>query len=146
MQIKVNDKEFNIDVEYSEKDKFFLLKAKNSNFQMGHVSFQLKKDKTIWIYKIVTNKMFYHQGVATALIYAMEYFAYNFNVKTIEGKFYPTNEFAKPFYEKLGYEIYKEDYDTCLYKDLDYNFIVNNIKPNIRFEDEEKKNINEIIF
>ena len=34
MQIKVNDKEFNIEVEYSEKDKFFLLKAKNSNFHL----------------------------------------------------------------------------------------------------------------
>ena len=40
-------------------------------------------------------------------------------VKVVEGKFYPHDEegdVVKSFYEKHGYSIYKDGYDTEIYK------------------------------
>ena len=73
----------------------------------------------------------------------LEYFALQNRAQVVEGKFYPENEFAKPFYNKYGYSIDKEDYETYIYKTLDYKRIKENIEPNITKYEEQFDNQSE---
>ena len=84
---------------------------------MGEISFKIKSGKT-WIYNIATEEAYQHNGIGQALIYVCEYMSATRNVKLIEGKYYPSNEFAKPFYDKNGYEIIKEGYETFIQKGI----------------------------
>lgn len=129
MIVSFEDKNIKIKKSYNEIHKFFTFTAISKNNKiMATLTF--KKDSNnshrIWLNKIRVEEKFSHNGAASALMYALEDFALKNRVFYIEGKFYPENEYAKPFYEKLGYEIYKEDYETYVGKFL--NKTNNNIK------------------
>lgn len=129
-----------------EDDHYTVICMAHNGEEMGSINFGIK-DRHIWLYRITVDEKFQHQGIGTALIYAMEYIALNNNLNKIEAKYYPSNEFAKPFYKKLGYYIPNEsgkweDYDETwtMYKYLDFNEIRENIVPRIRIKEraEEK--------
>ena len=48
----------------------------------------------------------------------MEYTTLDTRKTSIDGKFYPDNEFAKPFYEHRGFDITKDGYETYVGKYL----------------------------
>ncbi len=134
MKIKVNDKQFNSKMIYHKNDDYYVIKILNKNGTMGYLTFKIKHESyanIIWLNKIETYKKFAHQGVGTALIQLLEYFAYKNNINYIEGKFYPDNEYAKPFYEKYGYKIEKEYYETFVSKRLEFDKIKKEIEPNL---------------
>lgn len=134
------EKRYNIVLE--QDDNFYELKCKTKdNRIMGYVTFKIYDD-CVWINKIETKEKYQHRGVANALIELVEYFSMTNRKQKIEAKYHPTNDFAKPFYQKHGYFIPNqsgtwEDYDETwrMYKDLNFNLIDKNIVPNITFID-----------
>ena len=130
-------------LEAGENNGFYDIRCYDeSENEMGFVTFKLNKNEgKIWLYKIETHDDFLHRGVATALINTMEYVAMKNSINCIEGKYYPENDFAKPFYEKYGYYLPNQtkswdNYDDTwtMSKYLDFKKIRENIEPNISFE------------
>ena len=134
------EKKYNIVLE--QEDDFYELKCKTKdNHIMGYLTFKIYDD-CLWINKIETKEKYQHKGVANALIELVEYFAMTQRKTKIQAKYYPTNSYAKPFYQKHEYFIPNqsgtwEDYDETwtMYKDLCFEEIDKNIKPNIKFID-----------
>ena len=127
MDIKVglsDGREFTHSVQYKNRDKYYEISCVDAyGEEMGFVNFSIDKSNSfrqLWLYKIKTQDEFLHQGVGSALISALEYFAYRNGIRGIEGKYYPDNEFAEPFYDKHGYSIYSEYYCTMVGKYLDF--------------------------
>lgn len=136
MKIDINGQNFDCKIDYYENDDFYKIEVLNENKDvMGYATFKIKNSsfsKSIWLYKIETYNRYTHKGVGTAVNNILEYFAYKNKVLFIEGKFYPENKFAKPFYEKYGYKIEKDYYDTLVYKTLNYQWIEKEIAPKIK--------------
>lgn len=109
-----------LDIKYEDYKRFYSAHAKNlQGEEMGFVNFNFgTHERTTWIWKIETQEQFQHQGVATALLSFFEHQAHSKRFFKIEGKYYPTNEFAKPFYKKMGYTIEKDGYEQYVDKYL----------------------------
>lgn len=119
MIIEFDDKKIKINKKYYSLENCYAFNAvNNKNEVMATLTFKI--DKKVWnricVDKLSTNEKFNHCGAGSALIYALEDFAFKNRIFYIEGKFFPENEFTKSFYKKLGYEIYKEGYDTFVGK------------------------------
>lgn len=88
---------------------------------VGNITFKLKRG-TCYLNRIeVFDEKFAHIGLGTQILKFMEETATDYRCFQVEGKFYPFGEFgayAKSFYIKNGYEIYKEDYETYISKSL----------------------------
>ena len=104
---------------------------KNKSQQVGLLTFKLGKgyfsdnQATLFFIESKLAKL----GLGTYLIKIFEEIAYTERFQSVIGKFYPTNDAAKPFYEKNKYEISKEDYQWYIDKYLDsknQQFITNN--------------------
>lgn len=146
MKVKVFNKEFEAKILYNQEQNSYRIEILDNSNIMGYATFKLKRNKyqdSIWLYKIETYPKYAHTGVGTATINLLEYFALQNRVQVVEGKFYPENEFAKPFYNKYGYSIDREDYETYIYKTLDYKRIKENIEPNITKYEEQFDNQSE---
>lgn len=111
-------KEFNIKVAYYSSNNYYIIEVLEDGVKKGYLTFCIKKGQA-WIYKIETKTEFSRQGVGKALIDTFEFILSGKRINSIDGKFYPDNEYAKPFYEKNGYQIYKDDYETYVCKYLD---------------------------
>ncbi|MGN1227802.1 MAG: GNAT family N-acetyltransferase [Christensenellales bacterium] len=137
MKIKnnYNGKEVITDLDFlfHEDYDYYEIIAKNSenNDIMGYLTFKVIKDSNIWIYKLETKQEYQGKGVGTALMNALEYFACSHNIDYIEGKFYPSNAVAKPFYEELGYIIDYDDYSQCVFKHLRVKDVLSRLEPNV---------------
>lgn len=126
------NKKIKIEIVSVDEDDYKITAFSSEGESMGAVYFCLEdKGRRIWLRKIETYKNYQNQGVGKALIDVLEYFALKRNVCYIEGKFYPENEYAKPFYLKNGYKIYKEDYETFVGKYLDKEEILGELKNKI---------------
>lgn len=138
MKFKYKTKTGEIDCElkYSDEGRFYTLYASKGETLMGFATFLFKNEygiRKMWLQYIETKEKFAHQGVATAMINIMEYVSYKNHVDRVEGKYYPKNEYAKPFYEKNGYDIDHEYYDWYIDKRLEFNE-VEKLKSNFVFE------------
>lgn len=79
------------------------------------------KDGVCFLGRIEVLQKYSHQGVGTKILNIIEQIAISNYCRAIDGKFFPFGNlgiYAKSFYEKNGYEIYKEDYETYIYKRL----------------------------
>lgn len=107
--------------------------------EMSHINFSIQPRQRIWIYHIATKPQFQHMGLATALSKVMEYFVTTvYNVNYAEGKYAPSNDYAKDFYNKNDYEIWVDDYKHYISKSLDKQKIIQEAKPLIEGEIEIK--------
>ena len=135
VKAKLSGGEFVHNVQFTNKDRYYEIKCQDdSGEEKGFVNFAISRTngyRSIWLYKIQTYEQYQHQGVGSALLSAMEYFAYIQNISLIEGKYYPDNQFAEPFYEKYGYSIYSEDYFTGVGKRIDFEKFEQETLPNI---------------
>lgn len=115
---KKQQKNIEMRLSHLEKNDYELSALQNGEV-MGTANFAIvSKDRKVWLRKIETRQEFQNMGVGQALLDVLEYFTIQNGLKHIEGKFYPDNEFARPFYLKNGYDIYKEDYETYVEKFL----------------------------
>lgn len=147
MKVKVGKKEFDSKILFNTEENSYRIEILDNSNVMGYATFRIKRNRyqdSIWLYKIETYPKYAHTGVGTATINLLEYFALQNRAQVVEGKFYPENEFAKPFYNKFGYSIDREDYETYIYKTLDYTKIKENIEPNITKYEEQLDEQNEL--
>lgn len=135
-------KYFEIEFKGLGDNEYELLALSDNDTIMGRASFVIKpKRRTVWLRKIETYPQFQDKGVGQALLDVLEYFTVSKGLKHIEGKFYPDNEYAKPFYLKNDYDIYKEDYETYIEKYLNPEQVVFANKARIHgFEVKENEN------
>ena len=132
MKIKIQSKksllekeEIEVKIFYDELDKYYTINAYSLRGDIA-CSATIKprvSPRQMWLNKIETKQGHQHKGYANAVINVIEYLTYNLRYNWIEGKYYPENEYAKPFYDKHGYTIYKDDYETYVTKTLDYDEI-----------------------
>ena len=115
---------------------FKLLMKNEDNAEMGCIVFKFNSAKRhIWLQKIETKKEFQHLGVASILMYSLENIAVESKCYRIEGTYYPTNDYALPFYLKHGYYVPNQKKRWDLYdqtwrltKDLVYGDVKQNYK------------------
>ncbi len=99
-----------IDPAYKDK-KFYEIVAYNANKkEIGNLNFSIHKNGA-WLYIIETNKEYQHRGIGQSLLNVMEYMLVKSSCYHIEGKYYPKNRFAKPFYLKNNFKIENDDYE-----------------------------------
>jgi len=142
MKIKIPSKrnmlekeEFNLRVFFDEYNKYYKVCAYNSKKEeVARATFKLSTYPTrhVWLYKISTDELYQHKGYSSAIMYAMEYIAIQNRFDHIEAKYFPENEYAKAFYDKHDYVIFKDGYETYLSKSLDHDFIKQQIESNIQ--------------
>lgn len=121
MKIKVKDLEVNLELNYYDKNRFYEIVALNENSKvMGSLSYKIDYGyRKAWLNKISTEEEFQHKGVGQLLLNAFEYLISDARINCVEGKFYPENDFALPFYQKNDYKIEKDGYETILFKSID---------------------------
>lgn len=109
-----------LETHYDEEDNFYTTTAMSmQNEKMGYITYKfIPKERLAWLCKIETYENYQHQGVATALLSFFEHEVRSKRYFRIEGKYYPTNDFAKPFYQKMGYSIEKDGYEQYVDKYL----------------------------
>ena len=109
-----------LDVNYDNEDSFYKATAMSmQNEEMGYITYKfIPEERLAWLCKIETYENFQHRGVATALLAFFEQEALTKRYRNVEGKYYPSNKFAKPFYEKMGYAIEREGYGQFVGKYL----------------------------
>ena len=89
--------------------------------QVAKMSFKLNAG-TCYLNRIeIEDINFAHIGLGTKMLEFMEEVALMARCNNVDGKFYPfgdLGEYAKNFYEKNGYQIYKDGYETYISKYL----------------------------
>ena len=138
-QKELGEKTKSFDLQIIKGKECYTIKCLNKDdVEMGFVTFKIYND-ILWIYKLETNSKFYRQGVASAIVDITEFFAIKHGANRVEGKFFPTNEYARPFYEKNGYFVPNkvkswDNYDPCwiMYKVLNPKEITQKVAPNIK--------------
>lgn len=135
--IQGEEKKFNLVIK--DKEPFYEIKClTKENQEMGFITFEFFSGY-VWIYKLETKKSFRNQGVASALIDLMEYISMENHINKVKGNFFPTNKYARPFYENRGYFVPNKtkSWDDCdetwtISKTLDYRKIKTEIGPYIK--------------
>ena len=110
-------------IEVKEEDlpedyKKISLVVKSSKEEIGFVTFKIKKlkNRVAWLQRIEVQKKYQSQGFGDTLITLMEDYLIDNRCLVVEGKFWPLNNHARPFYKKHGYDILREDFETYIYK------------------------------
>lgn len=105
--------------ERKDKDDYVVIEAIDNDKIIGFINYKFKKNGRVWLNNIVVNKEYRTKGIGTILIKLFENDCIEHYIREIEGKFYPHDEegdVVRAFYEKHGYTIYKDGYDTEIYK------------------------------
>lgn len=98
----------------------FEIKNRSNNETAGQICFAIRKDfrRYASLFDIRVEEKYQHQGLGTALIKSFEKFLVDKRITYIEGKFYPSNDYAKDFYFNNGYSIDREDGGQIVSKSL----------------------------
>lgn len=109
----------NYKITYWIDDCFHIMKMYTpDNKDCASLRFNIKGNKA-WLYYIEVKDEYQGLGLGQKLFSVFEYFIAKHNVESFEGKYYPLNDKAKPFYLKNGCEIWKDGYDTIVSKNFD---------------------------
>ena len=107
-------------LDFEVHDSYYEIIAYNKGKKkVGYVTMTLtfgENTRNIWLMRIFVEESERFKGIGQKLLDALEYFAKSHLIDNIEGKYYPDNEYAKVFYEKNGYEIWKDGYETYVTK------------------------------
>lgn len=120
LKSKFNVGDVLFELRYTPSNNYYTLRCLNKKEEMGYATFKLN-GQTAWLYYICTHPKFQRRGVGFALLTVIEKFSLDNGASRIEGKFYPENEFAKLLYDKAGYAIEKDGYETLICKNIYQN-------------------------
>ena len=114
--------EYKLKIKYKDEkecNQIFLIDLENEQ-EIGYISFKLNNSpyKHAWLYKIEIEEKYQCNGFGTLLLKLFENYCIDNKIDYVEGKYYPLNKVAKPFYLKNNYKIEKEYYDTYVVKNL----------------------------
>ncbi len=92
------------------------------NNKIGFLRFKLSSSNCYLIRIEITDNNYAHVGLGSKMIEHMEDMAFKKRCFSVDGRFYPFGELgkhARNFYEKHNYSIYKDGYETYIYKNLE---------------------------
>ncbi len=119
-----DDKRVQLDLEKGEfSDDKNCIRAYDSEdmHPVGYLNFRIKGD-IAFIYSFkVDDAKFLRTGVGSVMLNCFEDYAYKKRAHYVDGRFYPDGEgaeYSKDFYEKHGYEIYRDGYEQYISKRL----------------------------
>jgi len=116
-----------LDVEIKEDAPHTYLYVYNKEEKIIASACYKKTYPIAFFYRIeIMDNNYSHLGIATKMMKIIERDCLKRNCSSIEGKYYPFGdlwEHARAFYKKNGYSIYKEDYETYVFKDLDKSIL-----------------------
>ena len=105
---------------------YHFVSANLNNAEVATASFKLKK-RACYINRIeLKSEQLSHCGICSKILSLIENIALSNGCYEVNGKFYPfgsLGEHAKAFYIKNGYEIYKDGYETYIFKQLSKNTV-----------------------
>lgn len=101
-----------------EQNKYGEIRATDDEEMVGRLSYIIDSKRNAWLYKVEVREDYREQGIGSNLMDIFEDECAARHVNSIEGKFYPEIDGNKvrTFYERKGYSIYKEDYETFVGK------------------------------
>lgn len=101
-----------------EQNKYGEIRATDDEEMVGRLSYIIDSKRNAWLYKVEVREDYREQGIGSNLMDIFEDECAARYVNSIEGKFYPEIDGNKvrTFYERKGYSIYKEDYETFVGK------------------------------
>lgn len=108
---------------YNNDYNYYEIRAFHKEKDIGFTNFKFEKNGTsVWLQNIqVTDENFLSKGVGKAMLKMFEDVCTNARRFYVEGKFYPVGigaDLSKDFYNRNGYTIYKDDYETYIDKSL----------------------------
>lgn len=117
-----NNTNITFNVNKSDNKSLFVIKALDSDENIvASATFKLKCGYCYLNRIEIENFKYAHLGLCSQILKIIEQISIEKRCKFIEGKFCPFGELgphAKSFYNKNGYEIYKDGYETYISKDL----------------------------
>lgn len=122
-EIKIkNDETIILKLKYNELDNYYIINATNSEKKkVAFLTFSLKSG-TCFLNNIkIENSKYSRLGIGSQMLELMEDTAISKRNFRVDGKFFPygnLGQYARAFYKKHGYEIYKDDYETYIGKRL----------------------------
>ena len=131
MIVKGKSGPVNVELTYFEDDKYYRAEALDEKGQvLGYVTFGKHhySPSGMWLFRIETlGSAQRNKGIGDALLSVAEYTTVLTRKNMLEGNFNPQNHpdengqidekmDVRHFYEKRGFSIYKEDYDTLVGK------------------------------
>lgn len=144
MQIVEKETVYDIKFKYYKSDNYFEIKCYKDEKKLGYLTFKVsgKHLNEVFVYQIKTISTL-NKGVGSSLIDALEYFVYINNIESFDAKYYPTTDNIKDFYAHRGYKIYKDGYESYIYKYYNKSKIEKDILPKIiNVSQNEKDSIN----
>ena len=144
MQI-INSKIGNVKIYYNYNNEYdyheFIIKDLNNDNVIGFINFKIYNQFILkaWLNNIQIKNEYQSLGFGNILLRLFENFCIKYRCYLIEGKYFPTNNKAKNFYIKNGYEIYKDGYETYISKSL---VKIEKHKIKLNTNNYEKNNIN----
>ena len=132
MQIVEKETVYDLKFKYYKSDNYFEIKCYKDKKKLGYLTFKVtgKHSNEIFVYQIKATSTL-NKGVGSSLIDALEYFAYINDIESFNAKYYPTTDNVKDFYAHRGYEIYKDGYDSYIYKNYRKSKIKKDVLPKI---------------
>ena len=102
-----------------EEDDLITIKAViDDNKIAGYINYKFK-GRSAWLNSIFVEKEYRCRGLGQTLLEMFEQDCIDHYIKEVEGKYYPHDEegsVVKKFYEKNGYSIIKDGYNTEIFK------------------------------
>jgi len=114
----------------------------DSGKEVGYLRFLLINEgsRSAWLNLIEVPDECQHRGIGGSLITIFEYICVKMRSYNIEGRYYPKNNYAKPFYDKYGYDIFYEGYEQYISKRLEPDKVIEKFMKNlINIDDKEKR-------
>ena len=108
----------NIEYRKKQSDDLLTVEALCEEQVVGFANYKIIKGQA-WLYMIKVADNFRKYGIGTNLIRIMEDDCANRRVDFIEGKYYPEgaeDSEVRRFYNKNGFDIYKDGYETMVGK------------------------------
>lgn len=136
MEINIKNKKYHLKKESFERQVSYTLydkKGQTTFEKAGSVLYYIEFDdysSYLWLTSINVEEKYQSMGLGQFLFDLLYNDAILKRASYIEGKYFPTNDKAKPFYDKNGCEIYKAGYETFVFKSIPYD-----CKPNQYFSD-----------
>lgn len=136
MQIKIksqknllNYDQFNIKLDKLDEKNFSLKAYDTKNNAVSFLNFNLQKNpSSICIKDIQTITIYQNKGYATALIKALNYFAYKKKIYNIEAVLVEENKKVNQFFINNGFVVYKENQLNLAVLTPNYEEIIKDLK------------------
>ena len=109
------DKNLLVDIETKiERNHYVAIAYDLEKNELGFAEFNKLEEDEMWLYQIKTYPE--NRGIGSTLLDFVEFWAAKFDCNHVTGKYGPTSDYTKEFYDKNCYEIIEREYYQRLEK------------------------------